>query len=284
VTDPIAALGTATDEPSNAEPAAQAPPHTVEVVYRALREAILTGEFAQGAVLSQVQLARRFGVSRTPLREALRLLQGEGFIDSVPNRRVRVASVSVQDLEQLYTMRIVLETLALRLSIPHFAEEDFVSLRACLRDMDEHAKTHDIEAWNRPHSEFHRGLVAHSGARIRMLVGQLADQADRYRRLSVTQGGQAWSQVSIEHGTILAACERRDPLEAGIAIARHLARTVLTVVALVAPEHDPAPVRVALASIVSPDGPGAREALAPVDVAIEHPAADPRADVLGTAD
>jgi DNA-binding GntR family transcriptional regulator len=223
----------------------------VEVVHAALREAILSGELAQGEVLSQVQLAKRFGVSRTPLREALRLLQGEGFIDSVPNRRVRVASVSVEDLEQLYTMRIVLEALAVRLSVPHFDDADFERLNACLSEMDDHAKSRDIDGWNRPHRAFHRGLVAHAGPRVATLVGHLADTADRYRRLAVTQGDHAWTQVAMEHRSILTACEDRDAGEAGVAMARHLARTVLTVVALVAPEHDPAPVRLALGSVVS---------------------------------
>ena len=256
------------DGAKHSEPAGQSSPRAVEVVHGALREAILGGELAQGAILSQVQLAKRFGVSRTPLREALRLLQGEGFIDSVPNRRVRVASVSVEDLEQLYTMRIVLETLAVRLSVPHFDNADFERLNAFLSEMDGHSQTREINAWDRPHRAFHRGLAAHSGPRIATLVGQLADTADRYRRLAVTQGDHAWTQVAIEHRAILAACEARDAAEAGAAMARHLARTVLTVVALLAPEHDPAPVRLAVASTVSsPDTASAAVGL-PLEVAL----------------
>jgi DNA-binding GntR family transcriptional regulator len=226
----------------------------VATVHAALREAILEGELEQGAILSQVQLAKQFGVSRTPLREALRLLQGEGFIDGVPNRRVQVARFSVDDLEQLYAMRVTLESLAVRLGVPHLDEDDFRELHERLREMDTFAEYQDIDCWNRPHMAFHRGLVRHSGARIVALLAQLNETADRYRRLAVTQGDHAWARVAAEHGAILAACERRDAGGASRAMARHLARTVLTVVSLVAPEHDPARVRLALSAVLASDG------------------------------
>src|SRR5207244_5260841 len=97
---------------------------STEVVHARLRDGIVRGEFDPRVPISQVQLARRLGVSRTPLREALRMLQREGLIDSEPNRRVRVAPLSVSDLEQLYAARVVVEALALRLSAPHFTEVD----------------------------------------------------------------------------------------------------------------------------------------------------------------
>ena len=113
---------------------------SVDVVHGALREAILEGGLEQGTILSQVQLAERYGVSRTPLREALRLLQGEGLIDALPNRRVQVASFSVDDLEQIYAMRITLESLAVRLSVAQFDADDLRGLNARLAEMDAFAE------------------------------------------------------------------------------------------------------------------------------------------------
>jgi DNA-binding GntR family transcriptional regulator len=235
---------------------------SVDVVHGALREAIIEGELEQGMILSQVQLAERYGVSRTPLREALRLLQGEGLIDAVPNRRVQVARFSVDDLEQIYAMRIPLESLAVRLSVGHFDADDLRGLAGCLEEMDAFAESQDIDGWTRPHAAFHSGLVRHSGARIVAAVAQLSETADRYRRLAVTQGDHAWTRVALEHREILDACERREAGEAAQAMARHLARTVLTVVSLVAPEHDPARVRMALASVAAGETAGANGALA----------------------
>src|SRR5919198_5195360 len=90
---------------------------STELVHERLRDGILRGEFDPRVPISQVQLAARLGVSRTPLREALRMLQREGLIDSEPNRRVRVAELSLADLEQLYASRVVIEALAVRLSV-----------------------------------------------------------------------------------------------------------------------------------------------------------------------
>ncbi len=224
---------------------------SVDTIHAALREAILNGDLSQGAILSQIQLAKQFGVSRTPLREALRMLQAEGFIDSSPNRRVRVATISVPRLEQLYTMRIVLEAVAIRLTTPCMSAGDLERLEAHLDAMDRFTEIHDIEGYNHPHREFHRGLTAHAGPQITVVLGQLADNAARYRRLYTTQATSSWGQAAIEHRAILAACKRRDPAEAAVALARHLARTALTVLALLAPEHDPAAIRVALSMVLA---------------------------------
>src|SRR3954447_3872142 len=107
----------------------------VEQVYRRVREAILEGEIAAGQTMSQVALADELGVSRTPLREALRMLQAEGLIDGEPNRRVRVAQLSIAGLEELYTIRIPLEVTALRLSLPRMAPEDVAQLEGTMAEM-----------------------------------------------------------------------------------------------------------------------------------------------------
>ena len=85
-------------------------------VYTSLRESILNGALPPGESLSQVQLATKLGVSRGPLREAVRMLQREGLVEAEVNRRGRVSSFSIDDLEQLYAMRIVHESLAIRIT------------------------------------------------------------------------------------------------------------------------------------------------------------------------
>lgn len=224
---------------------------SADLVHASLRDAILNGELAENVVLSQVQLAKQLGVSRTPLREALRMLQAEGLIDSAPNQQVRVTGVSVSDLEQLYTMRITLEAIAVRLSTPRFSAEDFAALHQLLDAMDRYAEARDIAGWNGPHREYHRRLAAHAGERLQKLVNQLADNADRYRRVYVASDPRAWGRTAAEHRAILGACESRDGARAGAELARHLARTALTVIAMAAPEHDPVAVRLAVSLMVA---------------------------------
>ena len=93
-------------------------------VYSSLRESILNGTLPPGESLSQVQLANQLGVSRGPLREAVRMLQREGLVEAEVNRRGRVSSFSIDDLEQLYAMRIVHESLAIRINVPRFTKRD----------------------------------------------------------------------------------------------------------------------------------------------------------------
>jgi GntR family transcriptional regulator, rspAB operon transcriptional repressor len=216
-----------------------------EAVHDRLRESILMGEFDPDVPISQVQLAKRLGVSRTPLREALRMLQREGLIDSEPNRRVRVAALSLADLEQLYATRLVVEALAIQLSVPLFTERDFAAMRASLDEMDGLAAKRDATRWERPHQRYHGLLRTHAGARLQRMAAELSDHGLRYRRVYLAEPG-AWSSAAEDHMGIFEACNAGNATLASDRLTRHLARTALTVIASVAPEHDPAPVRMAL--------------------------------------
>ncbi|QFY07185.1 GntR family transcriptional regulator [Nonomuraea phyllanthi] len=125
--------------------------HGVSMVHARLRDALIRGELEAGQVLSQVQLAERSGVSRTPLREALRLLEREGLVVSEPRRRVRVAPFSMEDLEQIYAVRISLEILALRLTVPRLTDEAIAHIADLEQTMRRHAENRDYDAWHEPH-------------------------------------------------------------------------------------------------------------------------------------
>lgn len=209
----------------------------VDQVYRRVRDAILEGQLAPGAVMSQVALADELGVSRTPLREALRMLQTEGLVDAQANRRVTVRPVSAGDLEELVIMRVVLETEAIRLSVGRLAPEDVAALEGRLAEMTHFARAKDYVRWRVPHAAFHRGLTAPAGARVNLLLAQLSDHAERYRRIHIARARKAW--LTEGHREILDAAKagRRD--EAGSLLADHLSRTAFDVIDLIEPGHDP---------------------------------------------
>jgi DNA-binding GntR family transcriptional regulator len=236
-------------------------------IHRYLREAILRGDLGASTNLSQVKLAASLGVSRGPVREALRLLQREGLVEAEVNRRVRVAAFSVDDLEQLYSLRIVNETLGVRASVPHLTDEDMVDQRQAIEDMEGLAgDTAKIADWEAAHRRFHHSLVAYSGRRLVSLIEQLSDHAERYRLVYTAQDPRAWSVGAAEHREISAWCERRDAGAAGDALARHLARTAFSVLAHRAPDHDPTLVRSALRSATDSPHP-----LRPDRVALQRP-------------
>jgi DNA-binding GntR family transcriptional regulator len=206
-------------------------------VYEKVREAILDGELAPGTVMSQVALADELGISRTPLREALRMLQSEGLIDAEPNRRVRVAPLSATDLEDLCIIRVTLESEALLLSVPRMTPEDLAGLEGHMAEMAHYAAAEDYRRWVVPHRAFHRSLTAAAGERLNQLLGQLFDHAERYRRLHIGHGPSAWATAG--HRDILDACKRGDKELGARLLASHLARTAFEVSELIDPEYEP---------------------------------------------
>jgi DNA-binding GntR family transcriptional regulator len=197
-------------------------------------------------VLSQVQLAEELGISRIPLREALRLLEREGLIESEINRRVRVTGLSIKDLDQLYAMRIQLESLAARLSVPRVGKQELEELNEHLALMRAAAEEEDYGAWEAPHRAFHDGLVAPAGGRLGEAIGQLSDHAERYRRAFMTSAHRSWSTVVKEHQAIFESYASGDPDLAAGRLARHYAIVVLGLIAELAPEYDPSALRTAL--------------------------------------
>jgi GntR family transcriptional regulator, rspAB operon transcriptional repressor len=188
-------------------------------------------------------------VSRTPLREALRMLQREGLIDSEPNRRVRVAALSVSDLEQLYAARIVIDSLRVRLVVPRLTADDLAELR---QRRDAMAAERDLDAWDVHHRIFHDLLKRPVGERLDRIAQDLFDHTERYRRVYLAEP-RAWLAAEREHTAIFEACERGEAVAASRQVARHLGTTALTIIAMAAPERDPVPVREAL-RIVTGDG------------------------------
>lgn len=218
-----------------------------EDVYERVRTAILDGELAPGAVMSQVALAEELGISRTPLREALRMLQSEGLVEGEPNRRVRVAPMTAADLEELYVMRVTLEAEAVRLAVPLMTSEDLARLEGYMAEMAHYASANDYRRWNVPHSKFHRGLTAHAGERTNLVLGQWFDHAERYRRLHIGQGPSAWATA--QHREILDACKSGNARVSAGLLASHLARTGLEVSELLDPAYDPLMLKAALADV-----------------------------------
>ena len=198
----------------------------VDTVSRDLREMILSGELRPGAQLVLTELARRMSISVMPVREAIGRLQAEGLVDQVPHRGARVARISVVDLEDLYRVRISIETLAVRLAAERFTAEDSTRLSQTLEDyLDAHSRGDEARG-REAHAEFHLGLYAISGSRWLMrTIPPLWDAADRYRRMSTRLRGTV-KERHREHEQILEHCQNRDPEAASAALEEHLGRTL----------------------------------------------------------
>lgn len=222
---------------------------SLDWAHRRVREAILSNELKPGSVISQVKLAEIVGVSRTPLREAIRLLQYEGLVEAEHNRRVHISQLSQIDLEQLYALRIANEALAVRVSVPSFTTEDDQRLQELLGAMSTLQRANDVDGWEKAHHAFHHQLICHAGARSTKLIDELSAHAERYRRTFISQVPRAWSDGEAEHAAIAEACFARNAGAAATLLARHLGRTALVLLMNQAPEHEPSIVRTAIRSV-----------------------------------
>lgn len=228
---------------------------SVADVHERLRTAILRGEIEAGATVSQGLLASTFGVGRTPLREALRMLQREGLVVSEPNRQVRIARLSAADAEELYVIRIALETVAVRITVPTLRSHDLAELEGSLAQMDHYQRAGDEAGFRTPHRAFHHLLVAGAGRRVSEQIGELADHSERYR---LRFGGLGrWEERRAEHRVILDAAAAHDLELAALGLAVHHARTAALVLRALDPGHDLGRLRTAIRAVA----PGAEEAL-----------------------
>nr|WTB09354.1 GntR family transcriptional regulator [Streptomyces antimycoticus] len=246
-----------TPAPSSGERPHDLAGDTMTLAYEHVRDAILRGELRPGTWISQVRLAADLRVSRTPLREALRRLQTEGLVQLDFNRRIRVAPLSIPDLEALYAMRLAVEPLAVLLSVPQLTAEDVSALEAALTAMETAASDGDEERATDHHCRFHFLLLSRTEDRLRTHAESMWDHSVRYLRIYHHEPGYRLALISMGrtgHQEILGAAQARDGRQASRLVAEHLARTALTVLASVAGAHDPKTIREALRFVLDSAG------------------------------
>jgi DNA-binding GntR family transcriptional regulator len=203
-----------------------------------LREEIRAGKIKPGSRLRQLDVAERFGVSSTPVREAFAALEREGLLVSSPHRGVVVFHPTVEDLQETYDIRIPLEAVATEKAVENMTDEDLDALEDLLAQMS--ASTTQAAQYNRLNVKFHERIYSASKRpRMEKLIGELREASAAYLRLYSTLAPTA-DQTQKEHERIVAACRRRDAKGAAKAIEAHLRSTVARVSAGL-PDEDAAP-------------------------------------------
>ncbi len=180
---------------------------TAELIAEQIRNAIVIGEFKSGQALKQDELAKRYNVSKIPLREALYQLKSEGLVTFQNNRGSIVSSLSASEVEEIYTMRIVLETMATERSIPNLQTQDLIAAESYLRLID---ASNDPLEWSEYNWQFHASLYkAADMPKLLEILALLHNNVARYLLLYLNDMDfQATSQQ--EHWALLDACRVRD--------------------------------------------------------------------------
>jgi len=198
-------------------------------VVSGIRDLIIEGDIAAGARISERELCDRFGVSRTPLREALKVLASEGLVELTPNRGARVTRLTEQDVEDMFEVMGTLEALAGELAAQRITDEELAEVKAMHYQMALHHARHELMAYFRLNQAIHRKIFEIS--RNRSLVTVYNTLAGRIRRprylanISETR----WAQALKEHEAILAALEAKDGAALGLILKDHLRNTSETV-------------------------------------------------------
>lgn len=191
-------------------------------VTAAIRDAIVRGTYEPGRRLSEPELARELGVSRTPVREAVHDLEKEGLLQRTPGRGISVVRISHEDVEELYTIKSVLEGVAVRLACQRASDRDIERLSRFISEMETLAKGEDIGAYARVSRDFHASLIrAARSPRLADLYRIVDAPIQRLRVYALAQPGRPHDSVR-EHRAILDAIARRDARAAESLIREHV--------------------------------------------------------------
>jgi len=179
-------------------------------VYEKLLNWIMEGSLRPGEKIVDKDLAEHLGVSRTPVREALRRLEDKGLIESAANRWTRISPIPPKEPEMIYPVIWTLEKLALSEAADRLSEKDFQKMEMANQALETAFKTNDAVAASRADSEFHAIFIQRSDNDI--LVDMLEQLKIRYRRLEVNyfEGTDYWDSSIKEHAAIISALRNQD--------------------------------------------------------------------------
>jgi DNA-binding GntR family transcriptional regulator len=182
-----------------------------EDIAESIKTAIIKGKFKPGQKISEGELAESMGISRTPLREAFRKLENEGFIKIIPRKGAVVVDIDAEEAINLYEIKSTLEGLAARLAAANMKEKDIGKLERVNEELKELIDKNDLESFYRMHTRFHEGFVKLCGnKRLIQMISNLNDHFNRFGIISLTLPGQFEKAIE-QHEEIIKAYKSGDP-------------------------------------------------------------------------
>ena len=201
-----------------------------DVVFNTLRRAILRGELKPGERLMEIQLANKLGVSRTPIREAIRKLELEGLVLMIPRKGAEVAEITEKNLRDVLEVRCALEELAVQLACDRIDKEKIKELHAASARFKDILESDDITEIAEADEAFHDVIFTATGnTRLIQLLNNLREQMYRYR-IEYLKKKEYYPQLLEEHATIMRAIEEHDKEKATEITGQHINNQVDTVV------------------------------------------------------
>lgn len=196
----------------------------------AIRRRIIAGELPEGFQLRQDALAAELGISRIPVREALVQLEGEGLVRIVPHKGAVVSEMSIEEINELFMLRGLLEPLLLKKSVPRLTAADFAQLDAVLAEYQQALHAQHPARWGELNTQVHHLLLSRADQpRTSAIVATLLQQTDRYTRLQLSLSAASCVRAEQEHEELVRLCRSGEVRAAASLLKRHIehARTEL---------------------------------------------------------
>jgi DNA-binding GntR family transcriptional regulator len=199
-----------------------APPSLQEFAYAALRQAIVSHELTAGQRLVEAELAEKLGISRSPVREALRRLQQDGLVQLRPREGVYVSSVTVDEVDDVFRIRAALESTAAALAAERATEDQLSEMEALVASMNEAVQSGDPDSAIAYSDAFHRAItLAARVPRLAYMFDQIYTHVFHFRSITLRTPGRAYDAAE-DHIQLMEALRRRDPEEARTIMERHI--------------------------------------------------------------
>lgn len=193
-----------------------------DVVFRTLRQGILMGELKPGERLMEIHLANRLGVSRTPIREAIRMLELEGLVTMIPRRGAEVSQITEKNLRDVLEVRRALDALAVELACERITEEEKKALAAACTEFEQATRTKDAKTITQADVKLHDIIVTAAGnERLTKLVNDMSEQMYRYRFEYIKDETKHQSLIQ-EHRIIYKSIIKCDKKTASEAVKTHI--------------------------------------------------------------
>ena len=181
-----------------------------DVVFNTLRQAILRGELKPGERLMEIALANRLGVSRTPIREAIRMLELEGLVIMIPRKGAQVAQITEQDLNDVLEVRLGLEELAVRFACERITDEEIKELGLAVKEFEKKMREDDLSDQAEADVKFHEIIYgATHNRRLVQIINNIREQMYRYR-IEYLKDVESRKTLVKEHYEICDALKHRD--------------------------------------------------------------------------
>lgn len=197
-----------------------------DVVFQTLREAILKGDLKPGERLMEIQLSNRLGVSRTPIREAIRMLEQEGLAVTIPRKGAQVAKMTEKDMEDVLQIREVLDELAASIACEQITEDELAKLRETMQEFEESTTTADVSRIAAADVRFHDIIYRATGnPRLENILNNLREQMYRYR-VEYLKDEKSYPVLVQEHRRIIEGLTQRNKEMVSAAMQTHVRNQV----------------------------------------------------------